>query len=185
MQKRLILVAGAPATGKSAFARRLSEALQIPYYSKDHLNEIAGEHMTFSCLEERQKLSVASVHVLLYIADRLLSTHQPVILESNFKLAEIETVRALIDRHACQTLTFVLQGDMPVVYERFMRREMSGERKAIHKYHGLTSLALFTEAVAPLSEFDVGGIRLCVDTTDFDRVDNAGLVRAAERFMRG
>lgn len=183
MKKRLILVGGFPAAGKTTFSRALSEKLNIPCYNKDTLNEVIGERMTIPDAEERRKLSVTSFHLLMYIADMALSAQKTVMLESNFKPEEVPFVQALIDKHRCQTLTFVLVGEMRAIFDRFMEREGTSARHPIHKSRSIHDFEPFCAAIAPLAGFEVEGRRVIVDTTDFSVVDFEGLYSEAERFV--
>ncbi len=180
---KLLLVAGYPASGKSTFARALSGRLRVPAFRKDALNETFADRMPIPSLDVRKGLSVASLHVLLLVADEMLRAGRSVILESNFKPQEAPFVRDLVERHSCEVLTFLFLGDLAALYGRFAARERTPDRHPIHKYHGLADADAFARAARPLAEFRAPGRIIAVDATDFAGVDYECLVREAENFL--
>lgn len=181
--KKLIVVAGYPAAGKSTFARALSEALAIPFFDKDTINETIGEHLPISGIEARRKLSETAVHLLLHAADRVLKTSFAVIIESNFKPQEAALVQALIEKRGCESLMYLFTGDAQVLYARYLEREQSGARHWIHKWKKLDTLDAFARAIKPLGDFRVGARHVFVDTTRPGAVSVADSLEIARQFV--
>ncbi len=177
----LIIVGGLLASGKSTFAKRLSEELGIPYYDKDTMNEVIGKQIALYSIEDRKRLSVASFEALMHIAERELASGNTLILESNFKKGEEQRVIEAAEKFDAEVLTYIFTCDMKVSYERFMAREVSLERHPIHKFHGLNDFAAFSSATASLAEFDIGGERKEIDTTDFSKTDYVEIIKELKR----
>lgn len=80
MRTRLILVCGLPGSGKSFFAKRLSEKIKASYLSSDiYRKELFPNHRTYS---EKEKQSVYDV--LLSSAETNLIHHTSVVLDATF-----------------------------------------------------------------------------------------------------
>ncbi len=182
---KLILVAGYPAAGKSVFSLRLAEKLGIQCFNKDTIKEILGEVVGFANRQENKTLSEATFFILKYIAQAFMKTDKPLILESNFRVSEEPYLRELIEEYGYDTLTFMLTGDLDVIYKRYALRECSPERHFAHKAANLVSADFFKEAVKSLADFNIGGRIVTVDMTGFDNVDYNGLYEIAEGFLNG
>lgn len=181
--KKLILVTGTVATGKSTFARQLSKRIGVPSFHKDSINEIFGSRFSFNTLSDREMLSKVAVELLVHIAERALSVGHSVILEANFKPAEAPAIQALARRQHCELLTFKLGGDLQTIFARYQRRERNPARHKIHKYHRYPDLETFSRSVAPLAAFNAGGQIIDVDTTDFAAIDYDALYNTAKQFI--
>ncbi len=68
-----ILVTGIPAAGKSSMADFLSKRLHIPSLSKDTIKERLFDTIGFRSREEKVRLGLASMEVLYYFAEQLMS----------------------------------------------------------------------------------------------------------------
>ena len=65
--KKLLLVMGDLATGKSTFANILSKRYDTNVFYKDSIKEVLGDNIGFSNREENLKLSRTTMELLLYI----------------------------------------------------------------------------------------------------------------------
>lgn len=107
---KLLLIMGDLATGKSTFANLLSQRYDTPLFVKDSIKEILGDTIGFSNREENLKLSQATGKLMSFIFTRFAEQKQDLILESNFRLAELEQLHQIAAEHNYQVLTLVLQG---------------------------------------------------------------------------
>ncbi len=57
----LVLVHGAPATGKSTLARHVATALRLPLLSRDALKEAMADRVSFESLAESERFGLAYV----------------------------------------------------------------------------------------------------------------------------
>ena len=55
--KKLLLITGDLATGKSTFSNVLAKRYQITVFQKDSIKEVLGDHIGFTNREENLKLS--------------------------------------------------------------------------------------------------------------------------------
>ena len=80
--KKLILIGGVLAGGKSTFSHLVGERFGISVVNKDRLKEILGDNINTANREENKKLSVISFELMLYLIE---GEGSALILESNFK----------------------------------------------------------------------------------------------------
>src|SRR5947209_8205532 len=80
----LVLVSGAPASGKSTLARHLSAALPLPVLARDAFTEILADAFDVQSAAQRATI-VQPTHAIYYaVLDQLLAAGVSVIAESNF-----------------------------------------------------------------------------------------------------
>ena len=184
MKNKIIIVTGQCATGKSTFARRLSQVLGVPFFCKDTLKEALADGIGREAARAAgPRLSEATFETIMHIAEQMFRVEQSAILEANFKPRECERLRSLIDKYGYDCLSYVFTGNLRVLCDRYKRRDDAGERHWSHVRGGEYGEA-FVKGQKPLGEFAIGkSIR--VDATDFAAVDYDGLHRYAVEFMRG
>lgn len=179
-----ILIAGLPATGKSAFANLLSRELGIPCLSKDGIKESLFDSLGFQSREEKVRLGEAAYRILLEQAEKILSHGLTVALENNFEDISRAPLMEMLKRTGAKPVTVMFDGDIAAIHARFLKRDQSPER---HRGHVVNTRYPETEPTpyVPLSldafaagmeargyrRFDVGGAKLIVDTTEIASVD--------------
>jgi predicted kinase len=184
MKNKIILVGGYCATGKSTFSRKLSELYNIPWFNKDALNEVLGDgfgNENHILLE--QKASSASFLLMLHLAERLLQAGKICILESNFKSREIEQIKALLEKYHCECLTFIFKGDFDILFDRYIKRDISEKRHWVHNVTGednenFKSSHLYYE----IGESGIGQT-IFTDTTSFTGINYDELFNSAKMFI--
>jgi len=176
-QPFVLIVTGAPASGKTTLGRQLAAALGLPYFSKDLFRESLFDSLGWHDRAWSQRLGGASTRLLFRSAEALLAAGQSVLLECNF-YAQWDTPQllGLRDRFACRFVQVVCTADGPTLVERYERRALSGERHPGHT--DATSLdelrpRLLNERWEAL---DIDGPVLTIDTTN-PPVDLHHLVR--------
>ena len=193
-----ILVCGVPASGKSYMARQLSDILGIPMFSKDDIKERLFDTVGFRSREEKVALGVGAMEIMYYAAGQVLSGGGSVILENNFETASIPGIMGLLERFSCRTVTVELTGKAEVLYRRFLERDCSPER---HRGHVVNtcypeqpgqaesrqpiSFEQFVEGFTRrgMAGVDIGGPRIVVDVTDFEKVDCAAVAERVRELM--
>ena len=179
-----ILIAGMPASGKSTFARMLTEALDVPCFSKDAIKESLYDALGFRSRAEKVRLGEAAYRVQLDLTAPLLCAGKTVALENNFEDVSIPLLMEMLNRCDCTPVTVLLDGDPAVIWQRFVRRDQSPDRHRGHvvnteypercpaPYVPMT-LDSFLEMIQRrgFRRFDVGGPRKIVDATDPESVD--------------
>ncbi len=183
MNKKIILISGYCATGKTAFSTALAKNLSIPCFNKDYIKEVFAVDFEYENKEVNKKLSNVTFSMLEHIAERLMEANQPFVLESNFKGDEGKRLKQLIDQYGYTSLTYLFIGDLKVVHERFLKRNHSLERHPIHKSNELADFNDFESYLLPLGDFDIGGEKIWVDTTYFASMSYNSLMASAQKFF--
>jgi predicted kinase len=163
---RLIILNGAPGTGKTTLGRKLAQELDFIYVGKDDIKEFAFEHYGVGDREWSKMIGRASIVSLYSFTQELLKAKASVIIENAFyaeyarkdltAIAEVANIKPL--EVYCFTLESIRE-------QRFSARIESGER---HKGHAdTTSLGLDLKIYAPL---DISQ-QIKVDTSNFDETE--------------
>ena len=111
MNKKIIIIAGYLASGKSTFALRLSEKISVPYLIKDTFKSAICTSIPITNREDGRRFSAATFDAIAYVAERFMETGYPLIIEGNFvmggymKLNEGEVIKSLIEKYNYQSLT--------------------------------------------------------------------------------
>lgn len=175
MSARLVIVCGAPGTGKTTLARGLASALGYVLLAKDDLKEALADRLGAGDRERSRELGRMAFEDMRARAGALLDAGQSVVLEANFHRAVSEPWLRELARVETRVIECICDEDLR--RRRFAERGTRGERHPVH----LDDEILANEWSEDTTGFsiDIGAPRLVVDTT-------AGYDRAAvERFARG
>lgn len=181
----IILIAGMPASGKTTFAKRLSEELQIPMVSKDEIKEILFDTVGFHSREEKVALGVGSMNIMYLFTESLMRTNKLIILENNFENISKPKLQELINKYHYTPITVLFDGDMKTIYNRFIERDKSPTRHRGHVVNTEYPESINSNVIPHQIKFEdfqktfeERGIRyfnisddtIKIDTTDFDKV---------------
>jgi predicted kinase len=129
----VLLVTGAPASGKSTLGRRLAKDLGLPYISKDLFKETLFDTLGWDDRAWSRRAGLASTQLLYRTAAALLEAGQSVAMESNFYPQwDTPALLELGMKYGCQFVQVVCKADGPTLYARFEQRARSGERHPGH-----------------------------------------------------
>jgi len=157
----LVIVGGAPATGKTTLAQALGGSLGLPVITKDDIKEALATPFPTGDREWSRQLGVAAYAVLYAVAERVLAGDHGLVLESNFRRGvSDEPLRALA--RVAPTAVIVCRTSDALRRRRFEDRAAAGR----HRVH--VDSAVLDEWREDDAEFliDIGTPRLIVATTD-------------------
>jgi predicted kinase len=129
----VVIITGAPASGKSTLGPPLARSLDLPYLSKDLFKESLFETLGVSDRAWSQRLGAASMELLFKSAAAVLEAGQSLAVESNFHphLSASE-FRALAERYHCRFIQILCTASGKTLVERFERRVLAGHRHPGH-----------------------------------------------------
>ena len=172
----LVIISGAPGTGKTTLGRRIAEELRLPLIARDDIKELLFDTLGWNDREWSRRLGIATYPLLYYFVETQLRVGRSLVVESNFR-SELATPTFLDlkQKYGFEPFQILCRTDQDVLLARFRRRSLSGERHPGHVDH------LYDEefeATLHQSEIDVlpiGGTTITLDTTDFASVDYQAL----------
>lgn len=177
--KKLILIGGVLAGGKSTFSHIVAERFSIPAVNKDRLKEILGDNIPTANREENKKLSVISFELMMYLAG---CEGEALILESNFKDYELADLSRLVSERSIDVLSLFLDGDDSVLHARFNKR-LGENRHPVHKSQDFTRIEDFTAVLNELRRAEYPGEVIRVDCTDFSYQTDENLLGKIKVFL--
>lgn len=85
---KVIIICGLAGTGKSTLARALGKKLNIISLHKDDIKESLYDMLGMSSLEESKKVGLATISLLLLVAQEIINKQVDVIIESPFNFSD-------------------------------------------------------------------------------------------------
>jgi hypothetical protein len=161
--KKLILFMGDLAALKSTTAKQISKDLKIVCLTKDDIKEILVDSIGFQTREENLNLSKATFFIMEYMAKQILSRHESLILESNFKYHEL---KILSQNNKFDFLTIFMTGQEDILYQRYCQRQE--HRHIAHRSVSLMSKEVFHQSMISYDESRLLGQTIKIDTSDFN-----------------
>ncbi len=178
-QPLLILVSGPPCSGKTTLARWLAQELALPLIAKDDIKESLFDHLGWSDRAWSKQLGRAAYPLIYYFVKTQLAVGRSLIVESNFDSAA--ATPAFLDlQRTCPFEPFQIQcyADGQVLYQRFKTRSESGARHPGHVDHLSYDEVRETLLKGKYPKLDIGGTLVEIDTTDFEQMNRADLLKA-------
>lgn len=182
--RKLLLITGDLATGKSTFAHILSNRYQVNVFCKDTFKEILGDTIGFSNREENLRLSVASAALMRMIFSEFCRLDKDLILESNFRQAELEKLHEIAKEFGYEVLTLTLRGDLNILHARFLHRLYEENRHKVHACGGFEEFEAFRSYVLQQRELQIPGRFWQLSADSFDYQQDEALLTKIDDFMR-
>lgn len=180
--KKLIIITGDLAVGKSRFAEMLSKRYNSCVMYKDKIKEIMGDTVGFANREENLRLSVATVALMTYGLSEMTKIGADVILEANFKEEELQRIDTIAKEAEYDTLTLVIRADMDIIYKRFVNRIENENRHPVHisGFDGYDTLKFYIEKGRKHSTF---GRVMEINANDFSYQTDTKILAEIDSFI--
>lgn len=200
MRKTLLLLAGAPGTGKSYFDNEIRK--RIPGFvelsidiEKENLYDTYG----FNNSDEKDMLDYEALQLFLDKVKFHMEKGDSIISDYPFSKKQWGTLKRLSDDNNYLDITIVLTADDDVLYERQKKRDLDNSRHLGHlmnTYHKGDTLEDRTKADVKMTksqfisfieskkydEFELGKT-FKIDVSDFDKVDYKGTIDKIEKLV--
>ena len=181
--KKLLLIMGDLATGKSTFANMLSRRYSTVLFCKDPIKETLSNTFGFSNRAENLKLSYATADLLYQIFRGFAKVDQDLILESNFRLHELELLHLIAAEHDYQVLTVSLRADLEILHARFLHRLYHENRHPVHACGGFEEFDTFKAYILRQRDLKIPGRYLELRADNFDYQRDEGVLAELDKFM--
>jgi len=159
MKGALVIVGGAPATGKTTLAHEIGRSLGLPVITKDDIKEALAAPFETGDRDWSRQLGVAAYSVMFTVAERVLVGGHGLVLESNFRRGISDApLRAL----AALAPTVVIVCRTADARQRFAERAAHGR----HRVHVDSAVLEEWSGDDAEHQIDIGMPRLIVDTTN-------------------
>lgn len=182
---KLILIAGASATGKTRYAKHLINTLHLPVLSKDSIKEVMhdGLHYNADTVEKTQYYGACAYKLFFHFAECLMKSGVDFILESNFTNQGKDNILSLLKKYNYESMTIFLNAPLELLHQRFINREQTEERH-IGLSHGVyNDFETYRKVAIHQTQFNLGDKRLEVDVSDWDKVDYEYIDFAIREFL--
>ena len=181
--RKLLLLTGDLATGKSTFAGMLSKRYQVPVYYKDTIKEVLGDTIGYTNREENLKLSHATVALMTFLFEEATKLGQNMILEANFHTHELERLHEIAVRNGYQVLTLVFRADNEILHQRYLNRIHNENRHPVHIINALDRFEDFVAYIEKARAEEVPGATIPVQADDFTYQKCIPLLAELDDFM--
>lgn len=132
----LVIVSGAPGTGKTTIARELGAQMGLPVFARDDLKESLFDTLGYSDRAWSMKVGGAAYGLLVHIIDVELQAGKSLIAEANFRQVEsTPIIAALLSKHEVDAVQVHCRCESDVSLDRFEKRVGSGARHPGHVDH--------------------------------------------------
>ncbi len=129
----LVIVSGAPASGKTTLARGIARSLALPMYSRDAIKEALFDTLGWRDRAWSRTLGGGSTRVLFELLGEALLAGADCLAEGTFRPSTTAADFAdLLERTAARPVQVHCVADIPVLLDRFAARVTSGDRHPGH-----------------------------------------------------
>ena len=181
--KKLLLITGDLATGKSTFANILSKRYAANVFCKDSIKEVLGDTIGFSNREENLKLSSATMQLMRFIFSEFAKLDKPLILEANFHKPELERLQDIARENHYEVLTVALHGTDDILHKRYMDRINCEGRHPVHLSTTLDVFDHFKSYLEHSRSETIPGTVFHINADQFTYQTNEEILNTIDRFM--
>lgn len=177
--KKLILIGGVLASGKSTYSQIIKEKYHLNVINKDNLKEILGDNIYAKNREENKVLSLISFQLMMYLLENNQNT---IVLESNFKPNEMAIIKKNCEKLNYQVLSLVFDATDQILHQRFLKR-LNQSRHYVHKSQDFTQIEDFKKTLDELRKVQYFGKIIKVNCDDFKYQKDESLFLQIETFI--
>ena len=181
--KKLLLIMGDLAAGKSRFAGILSQRYHIVAFKKDTIKEVLGDTVGFGGWERNLELTAAAAKVLQMLFSELAKLDQDIILESNFRQVELDELNRAAEQNGYKTLTLLFCGDPVILHRRYLNRIDKENRHPVHLSVSRDTLEDFMRTLEYVRAVEVSKNVIHINANDFSYQSDKILLTKIDEFV--
>ena len=200
MMNKLILLAGLPGAGKSYLCDLIIEQdKDVLLLSQDDIKEKLFDEIGFNNLEEKEKVIEQCRKEYYDLIASEMDKQKKLMLDYPFSDKQVGIIDKLSKQYGYEILTIRLVGDLDVIFERRIQRDLRKDRHLAHmvsKYHKGDCLDDHRKADCLITyegflqickerqyaKFQMGQL-IEVDVSDFSKVDYPLIVQQVVKFL--
>ena len=130
--KKIIVLTGDLACGKTTFANIISKKYNIDLFVKDYIKEHLADTIGFKNREENRRLSIMAVNQQIEAINKNISENKDIVVEANFRDYEIDKINELAKKNNAKVLIIEFQGDPNIIFNRYNHRIKFENRHPAH-----------------------------------------------------
>ena len=181
--KKLILVNGDIAAGKSHLAVIIKERFNLPLFTKDGYKEALAETHPYRNYEESHLLSLMAMDQLFESFEKCAKEGKDVVLEANFRGEHLDRLEKINKQYGYQILNIDLTGSVEVLHQRYVNRILHENRHPVHVVNDLREFGKFKEyTLSRRNERKIGKV-IIVNADDFSYQTDEKLFKQIEDFL--
>ena len=180
--KKLLLVMGDLATGKSTFSAILSQRYDANVFNKDSIKEVLGDNIGFTNREENLKLSAVTMELMIFLFSEFTKLNKDIILEANFHKADVERLYKMAADHNYDVLTLMLRGDLAILHKRYLNRIYNENRHPVHLSTTLDIFDHFKAYIEDARKEEIDGNVIQINANDFAYQTDKELLAKIDEF---
>jgi len=168
VKNMLIIVSGMAATGKTTFAKWLSQEICVPLLSLDELWDRLGT----------TNIPFAQYWIL---CEDIMKHSSPLIIEFGFWGEQNSIINELVEKYKYQAINIHFCTSMELAHRRFNDRrkyDMGGAKPQI-------TLEQYAKIVEQSRDFQFGNCVIYIDTTDFSGVSYEDITKQIQQYAVG
>ena len=182
--RKVILVNGDIATGKSHFALILKERFNLPLYTKDEYKEKLADSYTVFTYALSHELSIQAMNMLVESFVREAVKGNDVILEANFHEDYLFAIKEIADKFDYEILDINLVGTPSILYMRYIHRKDHEDRHKVHAINRINDYPEFERYVLERKNERQVGTVIEVDADDLSYQKDEELIGKIEDFLK-
>ena len=130
------------------------------------------------------KLSYATADLMYKIFSEFAEVNQDLILESNFRIGELETLQKMAAERDYQMLILILRGDVEILHQRYLNRMHNENRPAVHLCEEFNTIEGFGAYLDSLRTETVPGDAIWIDANDFSYQTDGKIYEILDGFFQ-
>lgn len=133
MNSKILIITGAPATGKTSIMKLISDQSGVIAISKDEIKETLFDNFIDISLETSKKLGIASFHTVFLLLEKFAKKNISIIIEANFRPEfDEDLVNEIVKKYNVNVMQILCEASSETILKRLQKRKESGERHEGH-----------------------------------------------------